>query len=175
MHMTETLKLFQDALKRFHDNKDVFVDLGIQNHFNIPKLHFLNHYLLYIELFGTTDNCNTEYTERLHIDLAKDAWGTTNGKDEFPQMTVWLECHEKIFRHAKYIKWETLGHHQPNPILGEQANPGILYRCQLQMTKHPSKKGVRFQTLIHDYGAASFHDALAQFIVGIHNPDLHRA
>jgi len=33
-----------------------------------------------IELFGTTDNYTTEYTERLHIDLAKDAYRATNMK-----------------------------------------------------------------------------------------------
>ena len=121
-----------------------------------------------------TDNCNIKYTERLHIDLAKDAWHATNGKDKFPQMTVWLERHEKVFHHAKFIKWETLGHQQPNPTtLRVRENPGILYRCQLQMTKHPSKKGVQFQTLNHNFGATSFQDALAQFVAGVHNPYHH--
>src|SRR6266849_438315 len=121
---------------------------------------------MYIQLFGTTDNCNTEYTERLHINLAKDAWDVTNGKDEFPQMTVWLECHENFFRHVKYIDWETSGHHRPNPTSGERQNPGILYRHQLQMTKYPSKKDVLFQNLIRDYEATNFQDALAEFIAG---------
>ncbi|KAI0245417.1 hypothetical protein BJV78DRAFT_1287888 [Lactifluus subvellereus] len=97
MHTTETLKLLRDALKRFHDNKDIFIDLGICDNFHIPKLHFLNHYFMYIELYGTTDNCNTEYTERLHIDLAKDAWDATNHKDEIPQMTLWLERWKRFF------------------------------------------------------------------------------
>jgi hypothetical protein len=43
------------------------------------------------------------------------------------------------------------------------------------MTKHPSKKGVRFQNLIHDYGATSFQDALARFVVGVRDPRLHGA
>lgn len=129
---------------------------------------------MYIELFGTTDNCNTEYTERLHINLAKDAWDVTNGKDEFPQMTVWLEHHEKIFRHTKYIKWGTSGHYWPNPT-SERANLGILYRHWLQMTKHPLQKDVRFQSLIRDYGATSFQDALVEFVVGVRNPHLHGA
>jgi hypothetical protein len=43
------------------------------------------------------------------------------------------------------------------------------------MTKHPSKKGVRFQNLIHDYGASSFQNALAQFVTGVRNPHLHGA
>ncbi|KAJ7833407.1 hypothetical protein B0H13DRAFT_2370459 [Mycena leptocephala] len=77
--------------------------------FNLPKLYNCSHYPTYIKLFGTTDNYNTEYTERLHIDLAKDAYRSTNFKDEFPQMTLWLERKEKIFRHEKYIQWRLDG------------------------------------------------------------------
>ncbi|KIK97566.1 hypothetical protein PAXRUDRAFT_31734 [Paxillus rubicundulus Ve08.2h10] len=40
----------------------------------------------------TLNNCSTKYTECLHIDLAKDAYCTTNHKDEYVQMTAWLEC-----------------------------------------------------------------------------------
>jgi hypothetical protein len=50
---------------------------------------------MYFKLFGASDNYNTEYTERLHIDLAKDAYRSTNFKDTFPQMTLWLERKEK--------------------------------------------------------------------------------
>jgi Plavaka transposase len=168
MHTTDTLRLLRDALKRFHDNKDIFIDLGLRDHFQIPKLHFLDHYLMYIELYGTTDNFNTEYTERLHIDYAKEAWDATNRKDELPQMTRWLERHEKIIRHAKFIKWRT-GHQPDRP---DRPNPGILYRRQLQMTKHPSKKNVCFDTLIHEYGATDFRNALARFIANLKYPHL---
>ncbi|TEB31128.1 hypothetical protein FA13DRAFT_1791834 [Coprinellus micaceus] len=81
VHTSHTLRLLEDALERFHSNKHVFVNLGIRDHFNIPKLHFASHYVRLIKLFGTTDNFNTEYTERLHIDLAKDAYEATNHKD----------------------------------------------------------------------------------------------
>jgi hypothetical protein len=58
-----------------------------------------------IMLFGSTDNYNTEYTEQLHIDLAKDAYHATNHNDKFAQMTCWLERKEKILRHQKYVSW----------------------------------------------------------------------
>ncbi|ETW76279.1 hypothetical protein HETIRDRAFT_429792 [Heterobasidion irregulare TC 32-1] len=77
VHTTHTLKFLDDALTRFHDNKAIFVELG---------------------LFGTTDNYNTEQSERLHIDFAKDAYRVTNHKDEYAQMTAWLERKEKILR-----------------------------------------------------------------------------
>jgi hypothetical protein len=98
LHSDETLSLFENALQRFDKNKQIFMDLEIRTNFNINKLHFLRrHYLPAIRLYGTTDNYNTEYTERLHIDLVKDAYRAMNHKAEYPQMTVWLERREKIF------------------------------------------------------------------------------
>ena len=91
VHSEETLDLLQSALEHFHMNKQIFIDLGIRQNFDIPKLHFVGHYRLFIELYGTTDNTNMEYTERLHINLAKDAYRSTNRKDEYPQMTAWLD------------------------------------------------------------------------------------
>ncbi|KAG1845849.1 hypothetical protein F4604DRAFT_1884251 [Suillus subluteus] len=73
-HSSKTLELLQEMLDVFHDNKDIFIDLGIQNNFNLPKLHTTRHYPLMITIFGTMDNYNTKYTEQLHIDLAKDAY-----------------------------------------------------------------------------------------------------
>ena len=81
-HTSAGLAHMEDALSCYHSNKDVFIDLGIQEHFNMPKIHSLTHYTTSIWLFGTTDNYNTEQTERLHIDTTKDAYDATNHKDE---------------------------------------------------------------------------------------------
>ncbi|KAH9059716.1 hypothetical protein EDB87DRAFT_1619886 [Lactarius vividus] len=48
-----------------------------------PSFHSLAHYRRSITLFGSTDNYNTEQSERLHIDFTKDAYRTTNFKDEY--------------------------------------------------------------------------------------------
>ena len=45
VHTTETLNTLQDALKMFHDNKDVFIRQGIRENFNIPKLYQMVHYV----------------------------------------------------------------------------------------------------------------------------------
>ena len=103
VHTGESLDLLDAALKRFHDNKEIFIDFGVHANFNFPKVHFTGHYQWFIELFGTTDNYSTEYTECLHIDLAKDAYRATNFKDEYPQMTAWLERCKKVLRHDKYL------------------------------------------------------------------------
>ncbi|KAJ7939067.1 hypothetical protein B0H13DRAFT_1579044, partial [Mycena leptocephala] len=45
MHTTETLSHLQNALQRFQDNKSIFVDLGVRDDFNLPKLHLCMHYV----------------------------------------------------------------------------------------------------------------------------------
>ncbi|KAJ7150607.1 hypothetical protein C8R46DRAFT_846333, partial [Mycena filopes] len=105
MHSSETIVHLHTALKRFHDNKGIFVVLGIRDNFNIPKFHNVSHYPPNIKLFGTMDNYNTEHTERLHIDFAKDAYRATNRKDEYFQMTLWLERKVKILRHENCTRW----------------------------------------------------------------------
>ncbi|KAJ7751481.1 hypothetical protein DFH07DRAFT_868885 [Mycena maculata] len=163
MHTSETLSHISDALRRFHNSKNIFVELGIHPNFNLPKLHSCAHYIMYIKLFGTTDNYNTKYTERLHIDLTKDAYRSTNFKDKFPQMTLWLERKEKIFRHEKYIQWHLDG--SPAPQTVTPLHPGITYEHRVKMMKHPTHKAVRIDTLVADYGATLFRDALTRFII----------
>jgi len=116
IHTTTTLKLLNDALARFHANKDIFIDLGIRDSFNIPKLHFASHYVELIKMFSTTDNFNTQYTEHLHIDLAKDVYAATNRKDEFGQMTIdmiikWLCMNLHFFRGLVSAMNIILGHY----------------------------------------------------------------
>ena len=99
----DTLHHLDESLMLFHQNKSIFANLGVRAHFNVPKLHSLFHYQSSITLFGTTDNYNTEQSEHLHINFAKDAYHATNHKNEYPQMTRWLERREKVQQHAAII------------------------------------------------------------------------
>jgi hypothetical protein len=173
VHTDETLTLLEDALERFHINKEIFVDLGIRNGFNIPKLHFARHYVDHIKLYGTLDNFNTEYTERLHIDLAKDAYAATNHKDEFTQMAVWVERKEKILRHRQYVDWRLDG--SPPPPQVEWTPPGLVLNRTLNLTKYPTTQMVPFNVLVAKYGATHFRTALARFIALTNEPNLTRA
>ncbi|KAI0323498.1 hypothetical protein GY45DRAFT_1264472 [Cubamyces sp. BRFM 1775] len=161
-HTSTTLRLLRDALDRFHRNKHIFIRLGIREHFKIPKLHLLEHYVSSIKLFGMTDNYDTQYTERLHIDFAKDAYCSTNKKDEFPQMTLWLERREKVLHYEAYIRWR-LTQLDPERNLHEphQPPPNIL-----------PVKAVSFDTAISTYGARYFRDTLARYVIRRHHPNL---
>ena len=172
VHSEETLDLLQSALEHFHMNKQIFIDLGIRQNFDIPKLHFVGHYRLFIELYGTTDNMNTEYTERLHIDLAKDAYRSTNRKDKYPQMTAWLDRRERIFQHEKYLWWQ-LSNSQPKavPQIPDLVPPSPR---MLKMAKHPSCRRVSFDDLHSQYGALNFEVALSRFVLQHQNPEFSK-
>jgi Plavaka transposase len=164
---TLTLATLQESLSKFHDNKQVFIDLGIRADFNIPKLHSLQHYVPSIELFGTTDNYNTENTERLHIDLAKDAYRATNHKDEYPQMTLWLERKEKVLRHELFIAWQLSG-----KTLPPTTPPELDLHTHIKMTQHPSARAVSIPKLVADYGTSDFRHEFTMFVANENFPGL---
>ncbi|KAH9015334.1 hypothetical protein EDB85DRAFT_1875899 [Lactarius pseudohatsudake] len=171
---TDTLRRLEDSLASFHSNKSIFVDLGIRDHFNIPKVHSLIHYSSSITLFGTTDNYNTEQTERLHIDFAKDAYRATNHKDEYKQMTTWLERREKVQQHIAFIKRRQGADQENMQIPQPSGPPQPTTRC-IKMTLHPSTKATSFDVLAVRYGAVEFQDALADFIAQTNHPDASTA
>jgi len=166
-HTSDTLSQLEDSLVAFHNNKAIFVDLGIWEDFNILKLHGLLHYALSIHLFGTTDNYNTKQSERLHIDLAKNAYHATNHKDEYSQMTVWLERHKKIQQHSASIDW------RQNNLQNIWTRTPIRALCirtqSIKMAYKLSSKAVPFPDIFWKYGTLLFQDRLGDFIAAINN------
>ena len=104
-HTDSSLKKLEAAWTDFYERKSVFVDHSVREHFNIPKLHSMHHYLHMIKLHGTTDNFNTELPEQLHIDIAKDTFDHSNKKDYIAQMRRWLQRHEAVCKFTAYLQW----------------------------------------------------------------------
>lgn len=105
MHTTETLEMLRQAFDTFHANKDIFIDLGIREHFNVPKIHSMTHYLDSIRHKGTLDGYNTELPERLHIEYAKDAYRAGNRRDYIAHMATWLQRQEAVDARSAYLEW----------------------------------------------------------------------
>jgi hypothetical protein len=168
-HTTDMLRQVQESLQRFHFNKAVFLNLGTREGFNLPKLHSMLHYTLSILLFGTTDNYNTEQTECLHIDFTKEAYRSTNRKNEFMQMTTWVERCERVQRHEAHVARQQLGE-QPEAHAIVSLGPPRIHYGYLKMPRNPTLKSVSFQRLASEYGANLFQDSLADFIAHVNNP-----
>ncbi|KAN0140201.1 hypothetical protein V8E53_002097 [Lactarius tabidus] len=169
-HTADTLLRLEESLTRFHNNKAVFLDLGVCKQFNYPKVHSLLHYGPSITLFGTTDNYNTEQTERLHIKFPKNGFCVSNHKDEYPQMTAWLERLEKVQQHALFVAWRQKAQQEGSQNT-EQIGPPKPVPQAVQMSRNPSLKAVSFNNLAEKYGAFAFQDVLADFIAWINHPE----
>ncbi|GBE88896.1 hypothetical protein SCP_1403040 [Sparassis crispa] len=106
LHSEESLKKLEHSWLEFHRYKQVFVNEGIRDDFNIPKVHSSEHYPYSIRYLGTADGYSTEGPERLHIDFAKVAYAASNRKVNYvKQMTVWLERQEAVYRFDSYLAW----------------------------------------------------------------------
>ncbi|KAI0070312.1 hypothetical protein K474DRAFT_1743277 [Panus rudis PR-1116 ss-1] len=133
VHTDVTLRLLREALEAFHANKEVFVRLGVRKHFNIPKLHSLLHYIESIIQRGTLDGLNTELSERLHIDFAKEAYRAGNHRDYIAHMTTWLLRQEKLHLRAAYLCWLAQQEHDEAVALQKVCEDASSSRTPLQV------------------------------------------
>ncbi|KAI6127321.1 hypothetical protein F5141DRAFT_1186419 [Pisolithus sp. B1] len=104
-HIDCMLVALQQALDGFHTAKDVFVKRGCHKHFNVPKIHSLQHYIEMIRSLGSLDGLNTETSEWLHINFAKKAYTASNRRDYSIQMTRWLQCQEAVIWFSSFLTW----------------------------------------------------------------------
>ncbi|KAG8993874.1 hypothetical protein FRB90_000576 [Tulasnella sp. 427] len=166
-HTTQSLARLEDALKEFHDHKQAFLDTNARDNddFEFPKLHGLLHYAPQIREFGTTDNYNTENTERLHIDMAKDAYRATNRKDVLRQMVLWLERKEKLAAFSSYVEWRCGTVTPKVPQLKLSTNTYTDYH-RITLSKTPSLKNATLSDVSQAHGVQveAFQQALASFV-----------
>ncbi|KAK0220172.1 hypothetical protein IW262DRAFT_1448538 [Armillaria fumosa] len=113
-HTSLTLASLSHALNKLHHVKDIFLETGTHEHFNIPKFHAMQHYVALICRFGSANGFNTESPERLHIDYAKDTYRASNRWDYTIQMTRWLSQQEAVDRFTSYIDWWKAGLYSSN-------------------------------------------------------------
>ncbi|KZV59386.1 hypothetical protein PENSPDRAFT_695191 [Peniophora sp. CONT] len=147
----EMLTKLTQALKRCHDNEEVFRTEDARNNFNLPKIHALAHYADSIRLLGTADNFNTSYSKRLHIDYMKNTYRSTNRKDEYPQMMLWLQRREQLLAHCTA------------PLPGAP-------KLKQSVARTPSKT-VSFADAERLYGVEGFKSKLKELIVRMQHPN----
>jgi Plavaka transposase len=167
-HTTETLHHMQESLDLFHANKDVFVDLDIRGHFNIPKLHSMCHYVASIQNLGSVDGLNSEGSERLHIDYAKKGYRASNKNDFIPQMAKWLQRHEAIDLQTAYLQWNTgrlpLNETDSDGEESDSDMPDAPSGSTYYVARTPAFPSTPLPHLKNAYGASEFLPALKRFL-----------
>ncbi|KAF8526818.1 hypothetical protein JB92DRAFT_3108051 [Gautieria morchelliformis] len=179
-HSTETLRRLQDSLQTFHEHKAVFIKAGIRKHFRIPKIHIMEHYAHLIRAKGSADGFNTEMSERLHIDCAKEGYRASNKKNYTQQMIQYLWRQESIHKFTAFLAWtnatrpvinrsddedsdsstesETSGMEEPvEPI---SCVPGTHWH----IAKQAPMPGTSLQDLIENHGAMDIVAALGMYL-----------
>jgi hypothetical protein len=175
-----TLDALQEALDVFHANKKVFVDLKIREHFNVPKIHALQHYVDSIRRLGSADGYNTESPERLHIDFAKKAYRASNRRDYTEQMALWLQRQEAITSRCAYFQWlkdrdpaesddsgedsDDEQEHAPAPHVRVHLPSTNLPTNSYKIAKFPAKENLTVGHLETVHGATAFIPALTSFL-----------
>jgi hypothetical protein len=181
VHTSETILRLETALKTFHENKDIFIREGIRDHFNIPKVHQMMHYVEAIRSHGTADGYNTESSERLHIDLTKEGYYASNMKDYTKQMTVWLGRQEAVNRFQAYLVYaakqanttsqdsQPLGLDSDEELVDDDLNDATVPVSTLTITTHsvsvkPAFPNISLSTITTDFKATGFLAALKTYI-----------
>ncbi|KAG2114056.1 hypothetical protein BD769DRAFT_1391501 [Suillus cothurnatus] len=156
-HTSNTLQFLENALAVFHANKDILHKLEVCEHFNIPKIHQLSHYVQSISLYGTTDGFNTKLPEHLHINFTKEAyWARSRIK-----RNKWL-CGFNARKPCLDSEMEDLqfeSHAAPTKA------PPVIGQCVLHVLANtPAHPQTSIQQLITTHGTVSFLPALKLFL-----------
>ncbi|KAF5377941.1 hypothetical protein D9615_006759 [Tricholomella constricta] len=190
-HTSTTLRQLESSLRTFHAHKDVFIKLEIHEHFDIPKLHSIMHYVDAIKALGSADGYNSESPERLHIDFAKEAYRASNKRDYTEQMALWLQRREAMWTREAFCAWingsltrEAKSSPSANGldedddvdidiVTDSRAEPQIpapqpctttAVPVSYAIAKSPSFKNVTVERIHSEFGAVDFIPALTNFL-----------
>ena len=92
------LKELQDALTRFHHDREIFVGTAGVNgdQISLPRQHSLMHYLRSIQLFGSPNGLCSSITESKHIKAVKEPWRRSSRYKALKQMLVTYSRLDKL-------------------------------------------------------------------------------
>jgi hypothetical protein len=82
------LDQLKDAVSRYHQHREIFIDSGIREHFLMPRQHSITHYHSLIRLFGAPNGLCSSITESKHIRAIKDTYRRSNHNEPLGQMLV---------------------------------------------------------------------------------------
>ncbi|KAJ7238115.1 hypothetical protein B0H12DRAFT_1204309 [Mycena haematopus] len=90
------LSKIQDALNRFHEYRQIFIDSGVRVDISLPRQHSLVHYIRSIRLFGSPNGLCSSITESKHIKAVKEPWRRSNRFNALSQMLRTLVRLDKL-------------------------------------------------------------------------------
>ncbi|KAF8815301.1 hypothetical protein BYT27DRAFT_7226011 [Phlegmacium glaucopus] len=104
------------AVQRYHEEHQIFITLGIHNHFDLPRQHSLLHYQSPIQMFGAPNGVCSSITESKHIKAVKQPWRHSSWNNTIGQMLLTNQRVDKLA--AARVDFEEHG-----MLTGVQGNP----------------------------------------------------
>ncbi|KIM37143.1 hypothetical protein M413DRAFT_31087 [Hebeloma cylindrosporum] len=103
-----TLKLFDIALARFYEYREIFCMTGVRpKGFSLPRQHSLSHYRHLIQEFGAPNGICSSITESRHITAVKKPWRRSNRYEALQQMLLTNQRLDKL--HAARVDFIARG------------------------------------------------------------------
>jgi len=121
-----TLDRLDDALKRFHDYRAIFQQLGVRDPtpsgFSLPRQHAMAHYRQPIENFGAPNGLCSSITESKHITAVKRPWRRSSRYNPINQIMLINQRMEKLtaarvrFTSQGMLNFPTWQPRHPHPV-----------------------------------------------------------
>jgi hypothetical protein len=102
-----TLVSIDAAIERFHQEREIFIDIGIREDFSLPRQHSLLHYPSLIRLFGAPNGICSSITESKHIQAVKNPWRRSSRNQPLGQMLLTNQRLDKLA--AARVDFESRG------------------------------------------------------------------
>jgi hypothetical protein len=96
------LDAIDDAVRRFHLEREIFKEVGVRQHFSLPRQHSMVHYRTLIEMFGVPNGLCSSITESRHIKAVKEPWRRSNRYEALGQMLLTNQRLDKL-REARLV------------------------------------------------------------------------
>ena len=103
----DVLVQIDDAVNRFHDERQIFIDLGIHDNFLLPRQHSLLHYRSLIQMFGAPNGICSSITESKHIKAVKEPWHHSSKNNALGQMLLTNQHLDKLA--AAWVEFSNCG------------------------------------------------------------------
>ena len=127
------LDQIDDAVNRFHQERHIFIELGIRDNFLLPHQHAIVHYRLMIQLFGAPNGLCSSITESKHIKAVKQPYHRSSRNNPLGEMILTNQRNDKLS--AARVDFESRGmlaSVQGNPLPGRRPIPQAQANSQLQ-------------------------------------------
>ncbi|KAF9035748.1 hypothetical protein BDZ89DRAFT_1090916 [Hymenopellis radicata] len=100
----DDLVALDDALARYHQEREVFRTLGVVDSFSLPRQHSMVHYRRLIQEFGAPNGLCSSITESKHIKAVKEPWRRSSRFEALMQMLTINERLDKLAAMRVYFR-----------------------------------------------------------------------